>query len=62
MNETITRTRDEENPDLILQQISEKILIDAAMGRIDLNLLARKELANRGLNKNGKWVGFEKAK
>ena len=32
-----------------------------ANGELDLNNLARKELANRGLDKQGQWVGFDKA-
>jgi len=34
------------------------ILVDAANKRLDLNLVALSELKNRGLDKNGKWVGF----
>ena len=37
------------------------ILIAAARGEIDLNELAAKVLANRGLNKDGVWVGFKEA-
>jgi hypothetical protein len=38
-----------------------KVLAAAARGELDLNLLARKEIAARGLDKNGTWVGFDKA-
>ena len=36
------------------------ILVEVVNGRIDLNAAAMRELKNRGLDKNGKWVGFEK--
>jgi hypothetical protein len=36
------------------------ILVEAVNGRLDLNLVALKELRNRGLNKNGRWIGFDK--
>lgn len=36
-------------------------LAAAASGRIDLNALARRELAQRGLDQSGAWVGFDKA-
>jgi len=36
------------------------ILVEVANGRIDLNKVALLELQNRGLDKNGKWVGFNK--
>ena len=37
------------------------ILVAVAKGEIDLNELAAKVLANRGLNKDGVWVGFREA-
>lgn len=52
---------DEHNPDLILQSICTDMLAQAARGELDLNALARKELANRGVDWHGHWVGFEKA-
>lgn len=38
-----------------------KVLAAAARGELDLNRLAREELAARGLDQNGAWVGFEQA-
>lgn len=38
-----------------------KVLAAAARGELDLNLLAREELASRGLDINGAWVGFKRA-
>ena len=37
------------------------VLAAAARGEIDLNRLARKELAARGLDLRGEWVGFARA-
>ena len=37
------------------------VLAAAVRGELDLNKLAREELAARGLDKQGLWVGFEKA-
>ena len=39
-----------------------KVLAAVARGELDLNQLAREELANRGLDKTGAWVGFDKAR
>lgn len=39
-----------------------KVLAAVARGELDLNRLAREELAARGLDKQGEWVGFEAAK
>ena len=36
------------------------ILVEVANERLDLNKLALLELKNRGLDRNGKWVGFNK--
>lgn len=38
-----------------------KVLAASARGELDLNQLAREELAARGQDKNGVWVGFEQA-
>ncbi len=37
------------------------VLSAIAKGELDLNQLARQEMANRGLDKDGHWVGFDKA-
>lgn len=39
-----------------------KVLAAVARGELDLNLLARKELAGRGLDDQGAWIGFDRAK
>jgi hypothetical protein len=39
-----------------------KVLAAVARGELDLNRLAREELAARGLDVNGTWVGFDRAK
>ncbi len=39
-----------------------KVLAAVARGELDLNLLAREELASRGLDDQGHWVGFNRAK
>ncbi len=47
---------------LSIQTLPLKFILAAAQGQIDLNALARRELASRGLDGNGKWVGFTAAK
>lgn len=44
-----------------IQTITKDLLAMAARGEIDLNQLAKQELANRGQDQFGKWVGFDKA-
>jgi hypothetical protein len=39
-----------------------KVLAAVARGEIDLNRIAREELASRGLGLHGEWVGFERAR
>ena len=44
-------------------QIAEaKVLAAVARGEIDLNRIAKEELASRGLGLHGEWVGFERAR
>ena len=45
-----------------IQTALAKVLAAAARGEIDLNRLAREELAARGLDDQGVWVGFDRAK
>lgn len=48
--------------ELVLQSAATALLTAAARGEIDINALAREELANRGLDLNGQWVGFKAAR
>ncbi|MNT50441.1 hypothetical protein D3C72_1873610 [compost metagenome] len=41
-----------------IQLFDVAVLAAAARGELDLNDLARNELACRGLNDRGEWVGF----
>jgi hypothetical protein len=45
-----------------IQAATIKVLVAASKGQLDLNRLARQELAKRGLDQNGSWVGFELAR
>ena len=50
-----------ENDDLLFQIFDTDILLKITSGKLNAVYLAKKELADRGLDKNGKWTGFEKA-
>ena len=39
-----------------------KVLAAVVRGELDLNRLAKEELAARGLNDQGNWIGFDAAK
>ncbi|MNK94665.1 hypothetical protein D3C87_1148740 [compost metagenome] len=41
-----------------IQLFDVAVLAAAVRGELDLNELARKELACRGLDERGEWVGF----
>ena len=45
-----------------IQIADAKVLAAVARGEIDLNRIAREELAARGLGLNGEWVGFQKSR
>jgi hypothetical protein len=38
------------------------VLLSAANGHVDLNLVAWQELANRGYDRQGVWVGYNMAR
>lgn len=44
-----------------IQLATSKVLAAVARGELDLNQLAREELASRGQDINGVWVGFDRA-
>ena len=52
---------DDINPRFIFSTTSTALLLEALRGDFDLKQLVRRELANRGLNSEGNWVGFDKA-
>lgn len=54
--------RDELNPKYLFSTKYTDLLVRIARGEIDATELAIEELINRGLDLNGKWVGFEAAK
>lgn len=45
-----------------MQTVKRKVLTAAATGHLDLQKRAKHELANRGHDHGGNWIGFEKAK
>ena len=45
-----------------IQIADAKVLAAVARGEIDLNRIAREELAARDLGLHGEWVGFQKAR
>ena len=61
MNTTCEYPQDELNPDFLFSLTDSSLLAMIANGLIDANKLARVALANRGLDNNGKWIGFNKA-
>ena len=50
-----------EDDAMVLQTAHPKLLAAAARGELDLNQLAKAELAARGLDEHGNWVGFKEA-
>ena len=46
---------------MILQIAKTRLLLLMATGQVDATQMARHELAQRGLNENGAWIGFPAA-
>lgn len=53
---------DELNPEFLFNGTANALLAQIVKGQIDPVLLAKQQLANRGLNSDGVWIGFKKAK
>jgi hypothetical protein len=52
---------DDLNPNYIFTLTATALLAEALRGGFDLKTLVRRELANRGQDEKGDWVGFDKA-
>ena len=61
-NQAAEEISDDLNPDFIFNGVFTELLSRIAKGEIDANFYARKELANRGLDLNGNWIGFKAAR
>lgn len=55
---THSNLQDELNPDLLFNSTYTELLVQIANGEIDAVELAKLQLKNRGLNLQGKWIGF----
>jgi hypothetical protein len=61
MNATAyTPTCDDNNPRFIFSTTWTELLTAIANGQLDAVELAKAELANRGLDNSGYWIGFPK--
>ena len=60
MNERITQGIDRDLAEQ-LQVFDTRFLLAIHHGDVDLVHLARRELASRGMDGNGRWVGFAEA-
>lgn len=61
MSEDNENPADGTRPRFIFSTVATALLVEALRCDIDLKALVRLELANRGLNAVGDWVGFDKA-
>lgn len=51
---------DDLNPKYLFHGIANDLLVAIVHHQIDPIALAKKELTNRGLDENGRWIGFRK--
>jgi hypothetical protein len=58
-NDLNTHLPDDKNPQFLFSTTHTSLLIEIVKGSINAEKLALKELEKRGLNKNGRWVGFD---
>lgn len=54
--------KDDENPAFMFSTVWTSLLVQIVNGEISAQFLASMELAQRGLDKSGKWVGFDQAR
>ena len=61
MNHENSILEDELNPEYLFTGTKNQLLQKIVKGEIDPVLLAKQSLADRGLNEDGQWIGFEQA-
>ena len=54
----ISRTKDDLDPNFLFQSTHMELLLKVANGKIDAKRAALDEVANRGYDLKGKWVGI----
>ena len=54
----ISRTKDDLDPNFLFQSTHMELLLKVANGKIDAKRAAQDEIANRGYDLKGKWVGM----
>lgn len=52
---------DDRNPAYLFQGTHISLVLAIARGELDAVALARREMATRGLDRTGAWVGFDRA-
>ncbi len=58
----LMESSDAENPEYLFSTVPTKLVQQIATGKVDANEYAKREMANRGFDKRGKWIGFDAAK
>ena len=59
--EPYTPKNDDSNPRFMFSTTPTALLAAIMQGQVSVSDYVAKELANRGLNDKGEWVGFDKA-
>lgn len=54
--------KDELDPRYIFSNTNTALLTEALKGEFDLEYLVKRELANRGFDSKGRWIGFIQAR
>jgi hypothetical protein len=62
INIPVKELSDDNNPLFTFSTMSTELLTAFAKGKYDLDFYLRSEIAKRGLNINGQWIGFANAK
>jgi|TARA_Y100000310_G_scaffold69014_1_gene64360 predicted house-cleaning noncanonical NTP pyrophosphatase (MazG superfamily) len=62
IKQELNEISDDKNPEYMFNTMDTSLVVGIANKKIDAVKYAKKQLAGRGFDKRGKWVGFEKAK
>jgi hypothetical protein len=62
MKENHAYESDDLNPEYLFNTVHTELLLKLATGAVNAQKLACKNMASRGLGRNGEWIGFDQAK
>lgn len=60
-DDNLNENSEDQNPKFLFTSTNTKLLLKIAIGKINCQEYAKRELVNRGFGSKGEWIGFKEA-